>query len=161
MGRIGDFVGIDSDEAAPNPDLTPVKRFRLPAWPVARKDLAQDRGREFHKGEAAASLHLEQQGLALMDRHAARCTYRLQSPARRQVALVKRVPGLVQNPHQRLGKIALVIARRDAHVVGRAAAKRMGADVEPAMVKIKADRLHQPHCRLPLCRYRKRSGWIA
>ncbi len=92
-----------------------------------------------------------------MDRHAAGGADRLQAPIRRQVALVERMPGLVQHPHQRLGKIALVIAGRDPHVVGGAAAKRVGADVEPAVREIEADRLHQARRRPALRRDRERA----
>ncbi len=93
-----------------------------------------------------------------MDRHAARRADRLQAPIHRQVALVERVPGLVQNAHQRLGEIVLVVAGGDAHVVGGAAAKRMGADIEPAMREIEADPLHQARRRPALRRDRERAS---
>src|SRR5712671_293334 len=65
--------------------------------------------------------------------------------------------GLVQNPHQGAREIALVIARRDPYIVGRAAAKRMGADVEPAMGEVESDALHEAHRYPALNLNRKRA----
>src|SRR5579875_362870 len=79
-----------------------------------------------------------------MDRHAAGRADRLQPPAGRQVALVERMPGLVQHPHQRFGKVALVITGGNADIIGRAARERMSADIEAAMVKVEAQRRHRP-----------------
>src|SRR5712671_3511985 len=66
--------------------------------------------------------------------------------------------GLVQNPHQGAREIALVIARRDPYIVGRAAAKRMGADVEPAMGEVESDALHEAHRYPALDLDRKRAN---
>ena len=87
-------------------------------------------------------MHLEKQGLALVNCHAAGAADRLQTPRGGEPPLVECVPGLMQHPHQSARKIALVIARRNPHIVGCAAAKRMGADIEPAVPEIKTDALH-------------------
>ena len=74
-----------------------------------------------------------------MEAHAARLADRLVAPGRGQAALVERMAGLVQHAHQRAAEIAFVVARGDAHIVGRAAAEGMQADIEPAMVEIEAE----------------------
>ena len=145
MSGIGHLIGIDPDETAPNPDLTPVQRVDFPLRPIAAKSLADDRCRVGQKSTASAHLHFEQQRLALVHCHAAGTADRLKPPLGREPALIERVPGLVQHPHQGPRKIVLVVAGRDPHIFGGAAAKRMGADVEPAMREVEADTFHQPH----------------
>ncbi len=93
-----------------------------------------------------------------MNCHAAGTADRLQTPLGGQPALVEGVAGFVQNPHQRPRKIALVVARRDPYIVGDAAAKRMGADIEPAMSEIEADMFHQARPNPPLQLDRKRTS---
>ena len=63
----------------------------------------------------------------------------------------------MQHRHQAGGEIGLVVARRDADVVGRAAAKGMQADIEPPVVEIEAQRLHQPDAERLLPVYRERA----
>src|SRR5262249_31173179 len=90
-----------------------------------------------------------------MDRHAAGPPDGLQAPLRRKPALIEGMAGLVAYPHQGPGKIALVLAGRDATVSRDAAAKRMRADVEPSMLKIEADARHQSHSEAALLLDRK------
>jgi hypothetical protein len=59
MSGIGDFVGIDPDQAALHPGLAPIERFRLPFRALAIKRFAQDRRCIRQKRPAAAHLHFE------------------------------------------------------------------------------------------------------
>src|SRR5439155_6598940 len=98
------------DRAGRDPDLAAVDGLGLPGRALAREDLAQQGRGEPSEGAAAAYLHFEEQGLALMQRHAARRADRLTPPLGRQAALVEGMPGLVQRAHQRLREIGLVVA---------------------------------------------------
>jgi len=69
----------------------------------------------------------------------ARVADRLASPLGGQPAFVEGVAGLVQHAHERAVEIGFLVPRGEADIVGRAAAKRMGADIEPAMSEIEAD----------------------
>src|SRR6266481_3888681 len=91
-----------------------------------------------------------------MDRHTARIADRLAAPSGRQAALVKRMPGLVQDAHERAAEVTVLIASGDAHIVRRAAAEGMKADIEPAVFEIEAELPHQPDAAgaLPLDRER-------
>src|SRR5712671_7152071 len=143
MGGVGHLIGVNPDQAAPDPDLAVIELLSFPSWPIAAERLAQDRRCIDQERTAAAHLHFEQQRLALVNGHAAGAADRLQAPRSGEAALVEGMTGLVQNSHQGARKIALVIARRDPYIVGRAAAKRMGADIEPAMSEIEANPLHE------------------
>ena len=79
-----------------------------------------------------------------MDRHPPGLADRLQAPSGRQAAFVERVAGLVEHAHQRLGKIALVIARGDAHIVGHTAAEGVQGDVEATVVEVESHGFHEP-----------------
>src|SRR5208282_2773274 len=80
VSGIGDLIGIDPDQAPLDADLSLVERLGVPAGPVAAKSLAQDRRGKGQESAAAANLHLQQQGLALVNRHATGATDRLQAP---------------------------------------------------------------------------------
>ncbi len=99
---------------------------------LVTESLDQQRCQIGEEGLGPAGLHLHQQRLAFMDAHAARLPHRLIAPGRRQAALIERMAGLMQHAHQRRGEVALVITRRDAHIVRRSAAEGMEAGVEPA-----------------------------
>src|SRR5438094_7655466 len=99
MGRIGHLVGVDPDEAAPDPDLAPIERVDSPLRPIAAKSVAYDWHRPGQKCTASAYLHFEQQRLALVHCHAARTSDRLQAPFDRKPSLIKRMAGLVQHTH--------------------------------------------------------------
>src|SRR5262245_37472776 len=77
-----------------------------------------------------------------MHRHAARLSDRLQTPAERQLPLIERMAGFMDDPHQRIDELVLVIAGGDADVVRRAAAERMQAGIEPAMIEVEAEGRH-------------------
>ena len=87
-----------------------------------------------------------------MQHHAARIADRLAPPVARQAGLVERMPGLVQHAHQGAREVGLVVARGDAHVVGRAAGEGMRRDVEPAVGEIEADQADQLLAQLALLR---------
>src|SRR3546814_2064850 len=72
MRGIGDLVGIDADQARPYPGIDPAQVGFFPGRTAAAKGLAQDRRRPAEEFVAAADLHLDQQALALVQRHAAR-----------------------------------------------------------------------------------------
>ena len=150
MRRVGHLVGVDADEATADADLSPVERLDIPHRPVTAKGLTDDRCGIGQKSTASAHLHFEQQRLALVHRHAAGAADRLQPPFDRETPLIKSVAGLVQHTHQRARKIILVVARRNPHVFGGTATKRVSADVEPAVLEIEADPFHQQHCETAL-----------
>jgi hypothetical protein len=75
--------------------------------------------------------------------HAARAAHGLVQPLAGEVLLVLGVPGLVQDAHQRLGEVVLVVAGGDADVAGDAAAEGVVADIETAVIEVEADPLHQ------------------
>ena len=93
-----------------------------------------------------------------MQAHAARLADRLMAPFGGQAALVKRMAGLMQNGHDGRAKIAFVVARGDAHILGHAAAKRVMALVQPAMREIEAEALHQRPRKLALASRGEGSG---
>src|SRR5690606_42035539 len=92
---------------------------------------------------AAADLHLDDQRLALVQRHAAVFADRLVAPGRRQALLVERMSRLVQDPHEAGGETGLVPARGDARIVRNPAREGMQTDVEPAPLEIEAEGAHQ------------------
>ena len=101
MGGVGHLVGVHPDIARLDPNRPPVECLRIRRVPAATVEMLAEQWREEpHKGLAAASLHLDQQRLALVQRHAARLTHRLVPPRLRQARLIERVAGLVQHPHQ-------------------------------------------------------------
>jgi hypothetical protein len=80
MGGIGHLIGVNPDQAAPDPDLAAIERIGFPTRPIAAESLTQDRRRIAEERTAAAHLHFEQQRLALMNGHAAGAADRLQAP---------------------------------------------------------------------------------
>ena len=105
--------------------------------------LADQRREKAHEGPAAAGLHLDQQRLALVQRHAARLPHRLVAPRLGQARLVERMAGLVQHAHEARERIRLVVAGGDADVAGAAAAEGVEADIEAAAVEVEAQSRHQ------------------
>ncbi len=59
--------------------------------------------------------------------------------SRGRPSLVEAVAGLVQHAHQGAREVGLVVARGDAHVVGRAAGEGMRGDVEATVREVEAD----------------------
>jgi hypothetical protein len=59
------------------------------------------------------------------------------------------VAGFVNHAEQRAEQVVFVVARGDAHILGHAAAERVGADIQAPAVKIKAQHAHrlQPSSR--------------
>ena len=144
MGRIGDLVGLDANEAGFDQDGVAVQIVGLPGVAVAAETLAQDRGEVVGEAPAAAGLHFHQQRLAFMHAHAARLADRLGEPVMRAALFIDGVAAFMQHAHQRAGEIGFVVAGGDADILGGAAAERMGADIEPAARGVEADGLHQP-----------------
>src|SRR3546814_4663605 len=97
MRGIGDLVGIDADQARPYPGIDPAQVGFFPGRTAAAKGLAQDRRRPAEEFVAAADLHLDQQALALVQRHAARLADRLVAPGFRQAEFVERMAGFVRS----------------------------------------------------------------
>ena len=74
--------------------------------------------------------------MALVNRHAASAADRLQPPFGGEPALVEGMAGLVQNPHQRAGKIVLVVERHAFakvrhHLFGLLLLTRSRGDLRP------------------------------
>ena len=156
MGGVGDLVGVHADEAAFHPPPLPGEvrggiGFRRPA--EGRAQLAAEEGQE---GIRPAGLHLDDQGLGFMRRHAGGLAHRLPRPAGRQPALVQRVPRLVQHAEQRLGHVVLVVEGRQPHIRRRAAAEGVQRFVEPRVVVVEPDPLRQPAAQAALDLRRER-----
>ncbi len=101
--------------------------------------LLEQRPQPGEERPAARDDHLEQQRLALLERHAAIPAHRLVAPRLGQAEVVHRLAALVQHAHQSGERLVEVEARRDPHVAGDALGRRMIALVEPAAVERKAD----------------------
>ena len=74
--------------------------------------------------------------------------------------LVKCMPSLVQNRHQRVENILFVVARGYTRVIGHPTTERMMAHVQAPAIEIEAERAHHhlPERVLPLGRDRARDG---
>src|SRR5258708_12374223 len=131
MGGVGHLMGVNPDQAAPDPYLAVIELLSFPSWPIAAERLAQDRRCIDQERTAAAHLHFEQQRLALVNGHAAGAADRLQAPRSGEAALVEGMTGLVQNSHQGARKIALVIARRHPYIARHPPPTRTAPDLEP------------------------------
>jgi hypothetical protein len=111
---------------------------------VATESRRQQGGEVAKEGGRATDLHLDQQRLALVHRHAPRLAHRLVPPSLGQAGAVERMARLVQDRHQARGDVYLLVARRETDVVGHAAAERVRALVEPAALEIEPHLRHQP-----------------
>ena len=78
-----------------------------------------------------------------MHRHAERPADRLTAPGLGQTIFIERMARFMQHAHQGGGDFRLVVACGDAHIVRRAAAKRMLAFIETAVIEVEAERRHQ------------------
>ena len=136
---IGHLVGVDADVARRHARIEAMDVVGRPGRPVLAEGRAHARCGELDEGVAAAGLHLHQQRLALVQRHAARIADRLAAPVARQAGFVEAMAGLVQHAHQGAREVGFVVARGDAHVVGRAAGEGMRRDVEPAVREVEAE----------------------
>ena len=81
-------------------------------------------------------------------------------PLPRQAALIERMAGLVDHPHDGGGEIILGIAGGDAHIVGHAAAEGMQAGVEAAMLELETHGAHNPLAEIALLLHREGAGQI-
>ena len=111
MAGIADLVGLDADEAGLDPGVEAAEILRrelagLRAGAGA-EGLLQQRPQEAQELGPAADLHLHQQGLALMDRHAAGHAHRLVAPGLGAAALVEGMARLMQHAHQPLDEFRL------------------------------------------------------
>ena len=144
--RVGEFVGIDADEAAFHPRGAAQQGVRLPLGRTGGRaeQLALDDGRrELKEGRTAADLHFHQERLALVQRHAAGIANRLTAPDSRQALLVERVAGFVEHGEQRREVVPFVVARGDARIVRLAAAERVVTDVQATALEVEAEGAHQ------------------
>src|SRR3546814_10242747 len=80
MGGIGHFVRIDADEAPLDPAMQAIQVVGIPARAAAVECRAQDGRRPLEEFARPAGLHLDDQRLALVQRHAARLADRLVAP---------------------------------------------------------------------------------
>ena len=112
------------------------------------------RQRPAPEGRVAADLLFDEQALAFMHRHAAGLAERPVRPLLRQVLLVKRMAGLVQDAHQRRQEVGRPVAGGDAHVGRHAAAERVVRDRQAAVGEVEADGRHhrEPELALPVDR---------
>ena len=69
--RIGRFVGLDADEPGLDADIEAAEIVRLPARSFAGKGVADERRQKADELRAPARVHLHEEGLALVHRHAA------------------------------------------------------------------------------------------
>ena len=131
--RIGDLVGVDADEARlarASAGDAGCRRSNAGCVAEVLARAAARAGRR-RRGCAPSCISNDRLWLSWMAIERA-CADRLAEPVARQVLLVARVAGLVDRAHQALHEVVLAIARRQAHVLGHAAAERMRALVEPA-----------------------------
>ncbi len=139
MGGVGHLVGIDPDQgAADAPPMRP-HRFRIEAGGLIREGAGELGGEMGDEGVVASELHLDEERLALMHRHARRLPNRLVEEILRQVLLIERVPAFMQHAEQGAGEIGLVVTGGDPHVIRRAAAERMKRGIEAGAAKIEPD----------------------
>src|SRR5690606_10763953 len=89
--RIRHFVSIDANQTATHTREQSIQILDLPLWPGYAADLLEQRLQVFEERAIAANDHLEQQRLALLDRHAAIASNRLTAPRLRQANVVHRV----------------------------------------------------------------------
>src|SRR4029453_2274714 len=122
---------------------------------VAGKGLSQQARKKAAEGKASRCLHLEDQRLTLMQNHAARPAYRLETPFRRQLPLIERMTGFVDHAHQGVRGFVFAIACSYPYIACPADAEGMWAFIEPAMFELKAKLLHDPPGRRLLGRNRK------
>ena len=132
MRRIGHLVGIDADEAALAHAAT-----AAPGWParygsgVAAERGVQQPAQPTQKRVGPAGLHLDDQRLAFMRRHAGR----LDRPAgarRLPAGRARTARGRSHAPPpDGLGKVGLMVARGDPHIGWRPAGERMRRAVQP------------------------------
>ena len=144
VGGICHLVRIDPDKAGFDMGVGAEDILRLPRRTGAAERLTHQRGEIGDEGPAAASLHLEDEGLAFMHRHAAGAAYGLAEPIAGAALFVQRMAAFVQHAHEGGGEIRLVVTGGDPHVVGGAAAERMGADVEPSARRVETNHTHEP-----------------
>lgn len=85
-----------------------------------------------------------------MDSGGAGESYGLVDPRARQILLVAGVAGFVDHAEQSAEQVVFVVAGGDAHILGYAAAERVGADVEAPAVEVKAKDTHRLQAQLPL-----------
>ena len=131
MRRIGHFIRIDPDEAALDPPPAAREIRRLVRLLRAAERAMQFRPEPRQERVGPSRLHLHDQRLALMRRHAGRVADRLTRPGLRQPALVQRMPRLMHHREHGERVVRLVIPRRDPHI-RPASRPRMDAPTGPA-----------------------------
>src|SRR5439155_10794183 len=83
MARIANLVGVNANKARLNTGIEAAKVFGAKRPVPVAKRLLQQGSQKLEEVRASADLHLDQEGLALMDRHAAGEPHRLVTPSRR------------------------------------------------------------------------------
>jgi len=158
--RVRRLVGIDADEAALHAQRVAPERRSAEDVGADAQLLRGDPREVAEQLVRAGGLHLHEERLALVHPHADREAHRLARPGAGQPHLVERMPGLVHHAHDAGEKIALVVARGHAHVLGGAAAERMRAHVEPAAREVEAHALREMTAERGLLRDRERTAEI-
>ena len=149
VGRIAHLVGVDADQARFNAlvEANKVGLFQRRLFAKLRGD---QRTQDLQEFIAARQLHFEQQALRFMDSGGTSQGDRLAEQIARQVLLVAGVAGFVHDAEQRGQKLFLVVTRGDAHIFRHAAAERVGADVDAAVVEVETEQLHHAEAQLAL-----------
>src|SRR5690606_4104448 len=144
------LIRINANEAGLHLLIEPENIVGLPRRSRSAERSPDFRQREAEEVRAPGELHLDEQRLTFMQRHAAGEADRLRSPAFGQPLLIKRMAGLVQRAHQALRKVIALVAGGKADVIGNAAGKGMMADVKPAVLEIKTERRHECEAKILL-----------
>ena len=102
----------------------------------------QQRLNVVHERSTATDHHLDEERLALLERHAAVAANRLIAPLLRQTQVIHGVPGLVQCAQESGEHVVGIETRGDPDVAGTAFGKGVLALVEPSAIEREADGLH-------------------
>ncbi len=142
VDRVGQFVGIDADRAPTHVHQGAVQILDLPLRARHAVVLLEQRPQVAQERPAAPDDHLEQQRLALLERHAAVAADRLVAPGLGQPEVVEGLAGLVQHAHQAREGLLRHEARGHPHVAAHALGERVVALVEPSAVEGEAEGAH-------------------
>ena len=153
MRRIGHLVGIDADEAALDPPPQPRARLAGATGSPDRRRrhrAAAARASDRNASDRQACISTISDWLSCAAMPAASPTGWRRMPAGRPRSY-SAWPVSCSTAEHAWREIRLVIARRDAHIRGRAAGERMRRAVEPSMIVIEPDpradsRRHSASC---------------
>ena len=156
MGRVSHLVGIDADQPRlhSRPQAIQIVRFK---GRLLAKMFFQRRCEQADKAAAARELHFKGQTLTFVQAVGTRGADRLAQPVARQVLFVTGMAGLVDGAEQAACKIAVAVARGQAHILRHAAAERMRTLVEPPRREIETEQRHHFLVQRALRRHRERA----